>query len=83
MCDQASTALETIRSEFKFVSQLLSDGRPYICGNLFTAADITFVALALPVLSVPYATVAPICDASSFTPPPDMAAVTAELRGMA
>ncbi len=82
-CDQAAVALESIRSEFKFVSQLLSDGRPFICGKLFTAADITFVALALPVLSVPYATVAPVCDASSFTPPPEMAAVTAELRGMA
>ena len=73
--------MQTVRSEFQFVSQLLSDGRPYICGQHLTAADIAFVALALPVLSVPYATTGPVCDASVFTPPPEMAAVTAELRG--
>ena len=73
--------MESIRSEFQFVSQLLSDGRPFICGQQLTAADITFVALALPVLSVPYATLAPISDASVFTPPAAMTAAIAELRG--
>jgi hypothetical protein len=78
---QGAAALQTVRSEFQFLSQLLSDGRPYICGQHLTAADIAFVALALPVLSVPYATTGPVCDASVFTPPPEMTAVTAELRG--
>jgi hypothetical protein len=80
---QGAACLETVRSEFKFVSQLLSDGRPFICGQKLTAADITFVALALPVLSVPYASVGPVCDPNVFTPPPEMAAVIAELRGVA
>jgi hypothetical protein len=80
---QGAACLETVRSEFKFVSQLLSDGRPFICGQQLTAADITFVALALPMLSVPYASVGPVCDPNVFTPPPDMAAVIAELRGVA
>jgi glutathione S-transferase len=75
--------LETVRSEFKFVTQLLSDGRPFICGQQFTAADLTFVSLALPVLNVPYATLAPICDPSVFIPPPEMAAASAELQGFA
>jgi hypothetical protein len=80
---QGAACLDTVRSEFKFVSQLLSDGRPFICGQQLTAADITFVALALPVLSVPYASVGPVCDPNVFTPPPEMAAVIAELRGVA
>jgi glutathione S-transferase len=32
--------------EFDFVAGLLADGRPYLCGDRFSAADLTFAALA-------------------------------------
>lgn len=35
--------------EFDAVAQLISDGRPYLTGERFTAADLTFAALAAPV----------------------------------
>ncbi|HMV36104.1 MAG TPA: glutathione S-transferase C-terminal domain-containing protein, partial [Turneriella sp.] len=33
-----------------FVAGLLGDGRPFLCGDAISAADITFAALAAPVL---------------------------------
>lgn len=35
------------------VDELLADGRPYICGRRFTAADMTFAALGGPMVSPP------------------------------
>ena len=35
--------------EFDFVADLLSDGRPHLCGERFTAADLTFGALSASV----------------------------------
>jgi len=35
------------------VSKRLADGRPYLTGDRFTAADLTFAALAAPVLAPP------------------------------
>lgn len=35
--------------EFDFVAGLLADGRPYLCGERFGAADLTFAALAAAV----------------------------------
>lgn len=35
--------------EFDTVAELISDGRPYLTGERFTAADLTFAALAAPV----------------------------------
>ena len=35
------------------VDDLLSDGRPYICGHRFTAADIAFAALGGPMVRPP------------------------------
>ena len=32
--------------ELDFVAERLADGRPYLCGERFTAADLTFAALA-------------------------------------
>ena len=32
------------------VDQALADGRPFICGEKFTAADLTFASLAAPVI---------------------------------
>ncbi|HTA15497.1 MAG TPA: glutathione S-transferase family protein [Solirubrobacteraceae bacterium] len=39
-----------VRATFGAVAKLLADGRPYICGDEFTAADLTFSALAAPML---------------------------------
>jgi glutathione S-transferase len=36
--------------EFDWVAGLLSDGRPYLLGERFTAADLTFAALAAPIV---------------------------------
>lgn len=39
--------------ELAFVSERLADGRPFLAGERFTAADLTFAALAAPVLFPP------------------------------
>jgi len=39
-----------VRSVFDGVARRLEDGRRYLCGEHFTAADLTFAALAAPVL---------------------------------
>jgi glutathione S-transferase len=44
-------------SEFDFVGELLADGRPYLCGDRFSAADLTFAALAGPAVVPPEYTV--------------------------
>jgi glutathione S-transferase len=36
-----------------FVAGLLADGRPYLCGERFTAADLTFAALSAAVVVPP------------------------------
>ncbi|MCW3026641.1 MAG: gst12 [Solirubrobacterales bacterium] len=36
--------------ELDFVAGLLSDGRPYLCGERFGAADLTFAALSAPLV---------------------------------
>jgi glutathione S-transferase len=49
----AATAVESeaqVRATFAAVGERLKDGRRYICGERFTAADLTFSALAAPVL---------------------------------
>jgi glutathione S-transferase len=43
--------------ELDFVGDLLSDGRPYLCGDRFSAADLTFAALAGPAVVPPQYTV--------------------------
>jgi glutathione S-transferase len=39
--------------ELDHVAELLSDGRPYLCGERFGAADLTFAALCAPVIVPP------------------------------
>jgi glutathione S-transferase len=39
--------------ELDFVAGLLADGRPYLCGDRFTAADLTFASLAAPMVVPP------------------------------
>lgn len=51
----ASTArsLDRVHGLFNEVGAWLADGRPFITGSRFTAADLTFAALASPVLLPP------------------------------
>ena len=39
--------------ELDFVAELLADGRPYLCGERFTAADLTFASLSAAVIVPP------------------------------
>jgi glutathione S-transferase len=39
--------------ELDHVAELLADGRPYLCGERFGAADLTFAALSAPVVVPP------------------------------
>jgi glutathione S-transferase len=40
-------------SAFDEVADRLADGRRYLCGDRFTAADLTFACLAAPVVAPP------------------------------
>ncbi len=42
-----------VRRELDEVAELLADGRPYLCGERFTAADLTFAALAAAAIIPP------------------------------
>ena len=42
-----------VKAEFDAVAERLADGRRYLCGDRFTAADLTFAALAAAVLVPP------------------------------
>jgi glutathione S-transferase len=44
--------------EFDFAAEVLADGREFLCGDRFTAADLTFAALAGPMVVPPEYTVA-------------------------
>lgn len=44
---------QAVWRELDFVAEKLSDGRPYLCGERFGAADLTFAALAAAVVMPP------------------------------
>ncbi len=46
----AERSLERVREVFATVGERLADGRPFLVGESFTAADLTFAALAAPVV---------------------------------
>jgi glutathione S-transferase len=48
--ESVAKAYEQIKSIFEKVSELLADGRTYLVGDNFSAADLTFAALAAPVV---------------------------------
>ena len=63
--------------EFDFVAELLSDGRSHLCGDRFTAADLTFAALSASIIVPPvYGTPLPQPDVL----PPHIAALVTSAR---
>jgi glutathione S-transferase len=73
----AARAETEVREIFDRVAERLADGRPYLCGDRFTAADLTFASLAASVLMPPeYGVPLPQPDEL----PTAMAAVVRELR---
>jgi glutathione S-transferase len=48
--ESTQRSLERIQGLFRQVDELLSDGRRFLIGERFTAADLTFAALAAPLL---------------------------------
>ena len=75
--ESAEQALRDVRASFDDVARRLADGRPYLMGERFTAADLTFSALASAVIVPPeYGVPLPQPDEL----PPAMAAVARELR---
>lgn len=66
-----------VRATFEAVAERLADGRPYLCGTSFTAADLTFAALAAAVLMPPEYGV-PLPQPNEL--PTAMAGVVRELR---
>jgi glutathione S-transferase len=51
--EAAAAAERSVDAAFDDVAQRLADGRPYLMGDRFTAADLTFAALAASVLMPP------------------------------
>ncbi len=70
-------SLGEVHASFDAVGERLSDGRPYLMGDAFTAADLTFSALSAAVLLPPQYGV-PLPQPDELPAP--MAAVTRELR---
>ncbi|MCU0544848.1 MAG: glutathione S-transferase [Oscillatoriaceae cyanobacterium Prado104] len=48
--ESAARSLAGIRDIFDRVDRILADGKPYLAGDKLSAADLTFAALAAPVL---------------------------------
>jgi glutathione S-transferase len=75
--DRAREAERTFRAIFADVDERLSDGRRYLVGDAFSIADLTFAALAAPLVAPPeYAVPLPAVDAL----PPRVAEVVREHR---
>jgi glutathione S-transferase len=66
-----------VRASFDAVAERLGDGRPYLCGERFSAADLTFASLAAPMLMPPEYGV-PLPQPEEL--PAAMAATVRELR---
>ena len=75
--ETAMRAEGAVEATFDEVAERLADGRPFLCGTSFTAADLTFAALAAAVLMPPEYGV-PLPQPEVL--PPGMAAKVEELR---
>jgi glutathione S-transferase len=73
----AAESLREVRATFDAVAARLADGRPFLMGERFTAADLTFAALAAAVL-VPPGYGVPLPQPDEL--PARMAGVVCELR---
>lgn len=73
----AADSLGRVRTTFDEVGERLADGRPYLMGDSFTAADLTFAALSAPV-TMPEQYGVPLPSPSELSP--GMAAVVNEMR---
>jgi glutathione S-transferase len=51
--ESAATSLRITREVFDSVAERLSDGRSFLLGERFSAADLTFASLAAPVVVPP------------------------------
>lgn len=78
--DSAAAALQGIKDIFEIVNQRLAGGKTYLAGDTISAADITFAALAAPVLLPPEH---PVLVAKIEQLPSEMAAVIKELQSTA
>ncbi|MCC6619721.1 MAG: glutathione S-transferase N-terminal domain-containing protein [Deltaproteobacteria bacterium] len=74
----AGRSTEKVRAIFAEVSTRLADGRRYLIGDTFTAADLTLAALAAPLLYPPGH---PIRWPDEGERPPAIRALSEELRG--
>jgi glutathione S-transferase len=75
--ETAARSEATVRASFDAVAERLGDGRPYLCGERFSAADLTFASLAAPMLMPPEYGV-PLPQPEEL--PAAMAATVRELR---
>jgi len=75
--ETAARSEVVVRTTFDEVAERLADGRPFLCGDSFTAADLTFAALAAAVL-MPVEYGVPLPQPEVLPPP--MAAKVDELR---
>ena len=78
--ESADRSLQRIREIFTTVDGILADGRSFLVGGSFTAADLTFSALAAPVL-LPRGYGAPLPSLVDL--PDDMLKVVEEMRSSA
>jgi len=51
--DTAARSLDDVRVTFDRIATTLEDGRPYLVGDRFSAADLTFAALGAPMVQPP------------------------------
>jgi glutathione S-transferase len=75
--ERAAESERMVRAVFDMIDERLSDGRPYLCGDSFTAADLAFAALSAAVL-VPPGYGVPLPQPAEL--PPYASALAEELR---